>query len=67
MDKVKETYKDGQFSDLDGITLNFPTWRFNLRNSNTEPLLRFNLEAQTKEEMEAKKQEIVGLITSIKK
>lgn len=44
MEKVKEDFADGEFSGLDGIALNYPDWRFSLRTSNTEPLLRLNVE-----------------------
>jgi len=47
---------------LDGITVSFPTWWFNVRPSNTEPLLRLNLEADTRDEMERRRDEVLGLI-----
>ena len=47
---------------LDGITVSFPTWWFNVRPSNTEPLLRLNLEADTREEMEQRRDEVLQLI-----
>jgi phosphomannomutase len=47
---------------LDGIRLDFDDWWFNVRPSNTEPLLRLNLEAKTKELMEGKKEELMKLI-----
>jgi phosphomannomutase len=49
---------------LDGITVGFPTWWFNVRPSNTEPLLRLNLEADTHEEMERRRDEVLHLIRS---
>ena len=49
---------------LDGITVEFPTWWFNVRPSNTEPLLRLNLEADTREEMERRRDEVLRLIRS---
>lgn len=49
---------------LDGITVGFPTWWFNVRPSNTEPLLRLNLEADTREEMERRRDEVLKLIRS---
>jgi len=49
-------------SRLDGIRLDFDDWWFNVRPSNTEPLLRLNLEAKTKELMEAKKKELEDVI-----
>jgi phosphomannomutase len=47
---------------LDGITLDFGDWWFNVRSSNTEPLLRLNIEANTKELMEQKRDEVLGFI-----
>ena len=49
---------------LDGITLDFGDWWFNVRPSNTEPLLRMNLEAKTKELMEQKRDEVLAFIRS---
>ena len=43
--RLKELYSDGELSDLDGVTVEYPDWWFNVRKSNTEPLLRLNLEA----------------------
>ena len=63
--KIKEfakIYKDGKISWLDGIRVDFDDWWFNVRPSNTEPLLRLNLEAKTKELMETKRDEILGVI-----
>ena len=50
--------------ELDGISVEFDCWWFNLRKSNTEPLLRLNLEADTKQMMEEKKKEVMDLIKS---
>ncbi|MBI4080509.1 MAG: phosphomannomutase/phosphoglucomutase [Candidatus Levybacteria bacterium] len=61
---LKETYKDGELNELDGVSIEYPTWRCNVRSSNTEPLLRLNLEAQTKEEMEQKVKELTTLVTA---
>ncbi|MCA9372414.1 phosphomannomutase/phosphoglucomutase [Candidatus Woesebacteria bacterium] len=49
--KLKEQYADGKLNTLDGIAIDFPTWRLSVRFSNTEPLLRLNVEADTKEEL----------------
>lgn len=62
MEKLKESYADGEFSDLDGIAINYPDWRFSLRSSNTEPLLRLNIETHQNIDVEGKKKEIVELI-----
>ncbi len=47
---------------VDGISLVYPDWTFNVRTSNTEPLVRLNLEAKTKEMMEAKRDEVLAVI-----
>lgn len=62
LDKVKEAYKDGQLEDMDGVAVTFPTWRFSMRTSNTEPLLRLNVEAYEKAEMEEKRDELKAFI-----
>lgn len=62
MEKVKENFNDGEFSDLDGIAITYPNWRFSLRSSNTEPLLRLNIEARIGEDVESKKKELVEII-----
>ena len=48
---------------MDGITFEMGDWRFNIRSSNTEPLLRLNLEATTQELMEQKRDEVLSIIT----
>lgn len=59
---LKEKYKDGRLSKLDGISIDYDDWRFNLRMSNTEPLMRLNVESFDEKLMEEKKNEIVKLI-----
>ena len=59
---VAQKYADGRISHIDGITIEYPDWWFNLRKSNTEPLLRLNLEAHTPELMTAKKAELEALL-----
>jgi len=61
---LKEKYADGKQNDLDGITIEYSDWWFNVRPSNTEPVLRLNLEAKTKELMEEKRDEVLGVIRS---
>jgi phosphomannomutase len=51
-------------SHLDGISFEYPDWHFNVRPSNTEPLLRLNLEALSAETMEQRRDEVLALITS---
>lgn len=65
--KIKEIakkYSGGKISYLDGITVEYDDYWFNVRPSNTEPLLRFALEAKTKKIMEQKREEILKLIRS---
>ena len=46
--RMEEAYAEGKIERIDGLSVEFPTWRFNLRASNTEPLLRLNVEARNK-------------------
>ena len=55
-------YADGRVHRMDGVSVEYPTWHFNVRPSNTEPLLRLNLEAATPREMEERRDEVLGLI-----
>jgi len=62
IERVRRDYPDGTLTDIDGIRIDFPSWWFNLRTSNTEPLLRLVVEAGTKEGLEARKAELVEKI-----
>jgi len=62
MAEIAKKYEDGKISYLDGITVEYQDFWFNVRPSNTEPLLRFALEAKTKQLMEKKRDEIIKLI-----
>jgi phosphomannomutase len=63
MAEVAERYSDGAQTQLDGISVDYPDWHFNVRPSNTEPLLRLNLESLvSREDMEAKRDEVLDLI-----
>ena len=53
-----------KISKLDGITIEFKDWWFNIRPSNTEPLLRLNLEANSEELMKEKKEELIHIMKS---
>lgn len=64
IEKIKQKYSDGQQSFLDGITIEYPDYWFNVRPSNTEPLLRLNLEARSKELMEQKRDEVLSAMKS---
>lgn len=61
---VEEKFKDGQIKKIDGLTVIYPDWWFNLRQSNTEPLVRLNLEADTPELLEEKKTILSQLINA---
>jgi phosphomannomutase len=60
--KLTDTYADGQQHTMDGISVTYPTWHFNVRASNTEPLVRLNLEAKTQAEMEKRRDEVMAII-----
>lgn len=60
--KARKRYKDGDIELMDGVAISFPNWRFSLRTSNTEPLLRLNVEAQDKKTMEEKRDELFAFI-----
>jgi phosphomannomutase len=63
MRELAERYPDAEISWLDGVSVDFPEWHFNVRPSNTEPLLRLNLESLiSRDDMEAKRDEVLGLI-----
>jgi len=62
MDKLKEKYSDGQLDTMDGIAINYANWRFSVRTSNTEPLLRLNVESLDKEVMEENRDELMKFI-----
>jgi phosphomannomutase len=53
---------DGKVSHLDGLSVEAEDWHFNVRPSNTEPLLRLNLEARSQELMERKRDEVLAVI-----
>ncbi len=64
LQELKERYADARVTHLDGISVDYDDWHFNVRPSNTEPLLRLNLEARSEELMEAKRDEVLDLIRS---
>jgi phosphomannomutase len=59
---LAERYKSGHTYELDGFSVEFPDWHFNVRSSNTEPMIRLNLEALTPELMQQKRDEVLSLI-----
>jgi phosphomannomutase len=63
MNEIAERYSDGEVGWLDGVSVDFPDWHFNVRPSNTEPLLRLNLESLvSREDMEQRRDEVLALI-----
>lgn len=62
LEKLRARYADADILELDGLSFEYPTWWFNVRCSNTEPLVRLNLEAKTRDEMEARRDEVLALI-----
>ena len=61
--RVEERYSDGKFDRIDGISVEYPQWRFNVRGSNTEPMIRLCLESRGDIElMKAKTEEVLGVI-----
>jgi phosphomannomutase len=65
LQELKERYaSEGTVTHLDGVSVDADDWHFNVRPSNTEPLLRLNLEALSQERMEAKRDEVLALIRS---
>ena len=63
MREIAERYADAEISWLDGVSVDYPDWHFNVRPSNTEPLLRLNLESLvSREDMERKRDEVLALI-----
>jgi phosphomannomutase len=63
--ELAERYSDAEISWLDGVSIDYPEWHFNVRPSNTEPLLRLNLESLvSRDDMEEKRDEVLELIRS---
>jgi len=56
IDRLKKDFADGKLNELDGLTIEYPDWRFNLRGSNTEPVAKLNLEAKSEKVMQEKTQ-----------
>ncbi len=59
---IEEKYSDGEINKLDGVTVEYPDWWFNVRGSNTEPLIRLNLESKSKDLTEEKVKEVSEFI-----
>ena len=65
MKAIAEQHPDAEIGWLDGVSVDYEDWHFNVRPSNTEPLLRLNLESLvSREDMEAKRDEVLAFIRS---
>ncbi len=60
--EIEARYADAQIDHLDGVTISYPSWWMNIRPSNTEPLLRLNVEGDTEELMQQHRDEALALI-----
>jgi phosphomannomutase len=60
--EIKAAYADGKLLELDGVSVEYDDWWFNVRCSNTEPLVRLNLEADTREKMEEQRDKLLAII-----
>ena len=61
---VEESYSNGKVEHVDGVSVSYEDWHFNVRASNTEPLFRLNLEGRSRQLMEEKTDEVLGVIRS---
>ncbi|MFI5240345.1 MAG: phosphomannomutase/phosphoglucomutase [Candidatus Saccharimonadia bacterium] len=62
LEKVTQAFPDGEQDNLDGLTISYPNWWFNIRGSNTEPLLRLNIEADRDAVLAEKQAQLLALI-----
>jgi phosphomannomutase len=60
--RIQERYPDGRIEHMDGISIDYDDWHFNVRPSNTEPLVRLNLEAYSRDDMERRRDEVLSII-----
>ena len=60
--EIRSMYADGRLFELDGVSVEYADWWFNVRCSNTEPLVRLNLEAKSQAQMEAKRDELLAIL-----
>src|SRR3954467_2857536 len=64
IDGISAKYQSGRVYSMDGVSVEYPDWHFNVRGSNTEPMLRLNLEATTEKLMQEKRDEVLAYIRS---
>ena len=62
IDRLAERYRDGRVYRMDGVSVEYDSWHFNVRPSNTEPLIRLNLEATSRSEMERQRDAVLSII-----
>lgn len=63
LDEIEKLYSDGKIDKTDGLSVEYPDWRFNLRMSNTEPIIRLNVESRgNRKLMEEKTKELLEII-----
>jgi phosphomannomutase len=63
MRELEERYSDAEITHVDGVSIDYDDWHFNVRPSNTEPLLRLTLESLVSEkDMERRRDEVLGII-----
>ncbi len=62
IEEIENRYSDAEIKKIDGITVEYPDWWFNLRKSNTEPLVRLNIEANSPDLLKEKKKELFNLL-----
>jgi len=60
--EAEKKYNDGQIDHIDGVSVEYKDWRFNLRKSNTEPVIRLNVEAKSKRKVDKKVKELLEII-----
>ena len=65
MQKIVTNYKVGVLNDIDGVAVDFPTWRFSIRTSNTEPLMRLNVEGDSFELTQTKLRELTSHVLNL--
>ncbi|HMN99801.1 MAG TPA: phosphomannomutase/phosphoglucomutase [Miltoncostaeaceae bacterium] len=65
LQELRERFADGRQAEIDGLSVDYDDWHFNVRSSNTEPLVRLNLESLvSREDMERRRDEVLGVIRS---
>jgi len=67
IEEIKKRYQDGRQDELDGLTVEYENWWFNVRPSNTEPLLRVTIETESQEFLDQKVEELSSLVNELNK